>query len=366
MFRPTKLGPVVKDLPIIDQVIEEGYMILFDRFGPWDSDDAQFVHLSSASESLTKIIVDGYTAAGETATPEVMLMEGSWLTSEDVKYVIQIKDEFFHVILNTLVVILYIYSKDPDAKFVILLGNENNSRTPGAVTRQKNVEFLSKVLDDNSIVFSVLESEYEGGGNVYPIYGVRNALVVNDHLTTVQLSLGEIASLIERYVLEKIDVPSIATGRKLYISRERDVEERSPYLIEGDASSGYEDNSIRLYGEVALERYLESRGFEIVKESALGSIEEQVRLMKSASVLVGVTGTGLTNVLFMNSESTVIELKTEILWSTGDHDANNHYNYLSYAKGHRYISLDVSNKQGSTAISKLERLFNALDLDKLV
>jgi hypothetical protein len=27
--------------------------------------------------------------------------------------------------------------------------------------------------------------------------------------------------------------------------------------------------------------------------------------------------------------------------------------------------LDVSNKQGSTAISKLERLFNALDLDKL-
>jgi capsular polysaccharide biosynthesis protein len=215
-------------------------------------------------------------------------------------------------------------------------------------------------------VFSVLESEYEGGGNVYPVYGVRNALVVNDHLTTVQLSLGEIASLIERYVLEKIDVPSIATGRKLYISRERDVEERSPYLIEGDASSGYEDNSIRLYGEVALERYLESRGFEIVKESALGSIEEQVRLMKSASVIVGVTGTGLTNVLFMNSENTVIELKTEILWSTGDHDANNHYNYLSYAKGHRYISLDVSNKQGSTAISKLERLFNALDLDKLV
>jgi capsular polysaccharide biosynthesis protein len=216
----------------------------------------------------------------------------------------------------------------------------------------------------NSVHYEIVESELKE--NTFPIYKASNVVLVNDFLTTSQLSLGEISSLLNMYVLGKLDLPKhIGKGRKLYVSRGSSAESESAYLEPGNPASGYKSNTDRLYSEPMLEEYLKSKDFEIVKSSELGSIEDQVRLFNSASVVLGATGTGLTNLLFMQDGSTVIELRTEILWSTGDHDANNHYCYLSYGKGHTYMFVDISDKQASTAITKLDKLFNALDLDAL-
>jgi capsular polysaccharide biosynthesis protein len=193
---------------------------------------------------------------------------------------------------------------------------------------------------------------------------MKNVTLVDDFSTILQLSLADITYAIETYVLDKLELPT-RSGRKIYISRNNNVESDSAFVSPGDPTSGYTANGTRLFSESVLEKYLVSEGFEIVNVTLLDSIEEQVKLMNSASVLLGVTGTGLTNCLFLNTGSMVIELKVEILWPSGDHDANDHYFKLSYGKGHYYVSLDVSDKQGATAVKKLKTLFKALDTNNL-
>ena len=63
----------------------------------------------------------------------------------------------------------------------------------------------------------------------------------------------------------------------------------------------------KIINEDALEGLLKSRGFEIIEPDVL-SIPEQVSLMQETSVVVSAHGAALTNLLFVNENSTVIEL----------------------------------------------------------
>lgn len=365
MFRPTKLGANVTDLPIGETVSGDAYVYLFDKFGPWLSDSDQHLAVRDSLDSVHQEISTSYLDQRPSAQPSFALVKGSFLDSAKPTYVFNLKDEFFHLIINTLTAILSIHDKDTSSKFVIFTGNlDTNGYNPSTIERSRSLEFLSTVLNANSVRYQILQSELEE--DTFLIYKARNIVLVNDFLTTSELSLGEISSLINKYVLDKLDMPQRGgNGRKLYVSRGSSAETDSAYLEPGNPSSGYKSNTDRLYSEPELEAYLRTKGFEIVKSSELGRIEDQVRLFNSASVLLGATGTGLTNLLFMQDGSTVIELRVEILWSTGDHDANNHYCYLSYGKGHTYMFVDASDKQATTAIAKLDKLFNALDLDAL-
>jgi hypothetical protein len=263
-------------------------------------------------------------------------------------------------------VMLTTYERDPEARFVIIT---NNNREVGYVCspeqRIKNLEFLARICELNGIPIHFLDSEYEDGElQTYPVYPSKNITIVDDFSTILQLSLADINSVLKKYVLEKIELPP-KSEKKLYISRSTDISADSAFVIPGDTTSGYTNNGTRLFSEPLLEKYLISQGFEIVRIEQIPSIEDQIKLMNSASVLLGVTGTGLINSLFLKEGSMIIELKVEILWPSGDHDANDHYFKFSYGMSHYYVAMDVSDKQSTTAISKLETLFKVVDLDKL-
>lgn len=354
MFRNTKVGKSVEGLPIGDTYAGEVYLSLFDKFGPWESDSYQHILVEPTAEAIADYIQNVYTKENPNAPYSVKLKELDYLQSDSKKYIIPFKDEFFHYVLNTLVVILYIAERNPGAEFAVVLGNsETNGYWWKEDDRRKNVEFLELILNLNKISYKVLDPEYES--HKFEVYPAKNVVVVNDFLTTRELSLAEITSAINKYVLDKLDVP-VVPGKKIYVSRGEDVLSESAFVLAGVPESGYTTNSVRIYGEPELEEYLGSQGFEIFRFGSVESLEEQVRLFASAELVMGATGTGLVNVLFMNDKQNVIELKTEIKWFHGDHEANSHYVWLSYGKGHRYMFLDVSDKQAKTAISQLKRL----------
>jgi hypothetical protein len=367
MFRYTKLGESVAEIPYGVKHYGLIYLSLFDRFGPWLEDGEQHFHVGDSYLDVVSSVTTSYKTLGETEDlPTFVEVNDPILESEDHKYVIDLSNEFFHLILNTLSVILTIFRKDPKAVFVVLI---NNYGTVGYVCppgqKEKNIEFLKKVFKLNNIPAYFCETEYvDNDRHTYPIYTIKNVTLVDDFSTILKLSLADITYAMETYVLDKLNLPT-SRGRKLYISRNNNVIANSAFVVPGDPTSGYTTNGTRLFSESVLEDYLISEGFEIVNINLLDSIEEQVRLISSASVLLGVTGTGLTNCLFLNSGSMVIELKVEILWPSGDHDANDHYFKLSYGKGHYYVSLDVSDKQGATAVNKLKILFKALNINNL-
>jgi hypothetical protein len=354
VFRNTKVGKSVEGLPIGDSYAGEVYLSLFDKFGPWESDSYQHILAEATAEGITEYIQNVYTKENPSALWSVTLKDLDYLQSDSKKYIIPFKDEFFHYVLNTLVVILYIKEKDPDAQFVIMTGNaETNGYWWKEADRNKSVEFLELILNINNISYLLLDPEYEL--HKYQIYPAKNVFVVNDFLTTRELSLAEITFAINKYVLDKLNVP-VVPGKKIYISRGESVLAESAYEVTGIPESGYATNFVRIYGEPKLEEYLESQGFEIFRYNSVESLEDQVRLFASAELVMGATGTGLVNVLFMNDKQNVIELKTEIKWFHGDHEANSHYVWLSYGKGHRFMFLDVSDKQADTAIAELKRL----------
>ncbi len=89
------------------------------------------------------------------------------------------------------------------------------------------------------------------------------------------------------YVGSQWPVPS----KKLYISRSR-MKNR------------------RVMNEMEVEELLIQQGFQILYPEE-SNFEEQVKLFAECKVLVGLTGSGLTNMLFMQKGSAVVEFKME-------------------------------------------------------
>ena len=63
----------------------------------------------------------------------------------------------------------------------------------------------------------------------------------------------------------------------------------------------------RVINEFQIEKYFYSLGFRIIRTETL-SFTEQINLFRNASVVVGLHGAGLTNTIFMNKKTEVIEL----------------------------------------------------------
>jgi len=111
---------------------------------------------------------------------------------------------------------------------------------------------------------------------------------------------------------------------------------------------------------------MESKGFDVLDIESLSSIEEQIEVISSAAIVVGSTGTGLINQLFMKDSQVLVELRVELGQLDQIHRIVPEYYYLSTGKQHFHFVLDVRDKQAATAIDKLDQLFQNLDLDGLI
>lgn len=96
--------------------------------------------------------------------------------------------------------------------------------------------------------------------------------------------------LLRRYIFSKLGLPAEPTShRRLYISR-KDAKMR------------------RVLNELELVTWLKTRGFEVLQLEGL-TPDEQATAFRDAEIVVGLHGAGLTNVLFCETGSTLIELR---------------------------------------------------------
>jgi capsular polysaccharide biosynthesis protein len=98
---------------------------------------------------------------------------------------------------------------------------------------------------------------------------------------------------------------------------------------------------------------LEAMGFLIVRPESL-SIRVQVELFSQAEIFVGITGSALNNMMFMQPESSVIEFRMK--------DDNSNLHYFSYASAHqlKYYYLSCFTDQDDVLKSNFTIDVNAL------
>jgi capsular polysaccharide biosynthesis protein len=116
----------------------------------------------------------------------------------------------------------------------------------------------------------------------------------------------------------------------------------------------------RVVNENEIEEFFIRMGFMIIQAEKL-SFEEQINLFKSTNVLVGFHGAGLTNMIFMNSNTKVIEMvkdsnsTNEIFRDISSH--NNIDYYRLYLSGNR----DIIHKGTSINIYAMIDLLSQFD-----
>jgi hypothetical protein len=260
--------------------------------------------------------------------------------------------------------IFYIKENDPNAVFVINI--------PRAYTEtddtDTSINLLVEFLEINNIDFYTIDGIGSGSsGDIVdiPIYKVQNCTVITYDFPRF-MSYKDLATLSEKYILARLPATKSVSGErlKIYVSRGSSIGPGETFE-NSNPDIGYADNSIRMYEEYILEDYLKSCGFTVVDSFNTSSLSEQIQFMNSVDVLVGVTGTGLVNSIFMSKGKTIIELQVELPHHDHETVIVSDYWQLSQAKEHTYIGIDLIDKQGATAVKKLKSLFGALDLDKL-
>ena len=88
--------------------------------------------------------------------------------------------------------------------------------------------------------------------------------------------------------------------KKLYVSR-CGTRSRPQEYPEDKANMITDDR--RVFNEEHLEKLFLEMGFEIIDPEPFTSLKEQIKLFRSAKVVAGVTGAGLSNFMFTNSKS---------------------------------------------------------------
>lgn len=147
---------------------------------------------------------------------------------------------------------------------------------------------------------------------------------------------------------------------KIYISR-RHIPDRSYQQIEGIKCN--DDN--RLYDHYVLEDYLAKKGFHIVIPEMLTNFQEQMQLFANAKTIISLTSSGISNMIFMPSGSTVIEFVTPIATPIGDLSNGNivkgfegiHHLYhaMSFIKNHAYVGIPNPTKKSEDIIKLIEQ-----------
>jgi hypothetical protein len=348
-----------------------------------------FICRTEHTEVSSKILEvhESYYGSGWAAA-STLLMDPVLLSS-DHKYIIYMREEFWHFLFNTLIVIAAIHKMNPQAVFVVVTGPiEVKTHEGPKNNKQKLVTFLLHFFLKNKILYYMIPSidfpetynDVNNSSDVrnrlrvnppngrlynYLIYKAKNVTVVDTSETiTSTITIKDIKNLIGSHINSE-EFDNIKANKKVYITRGNREVEPEPFIQNKDLSVGYKSSKVRIYEEDFLEQYLETQGFEIVDFSTLSDIQDQIKLMHATSVLVGATGTGMINMLFMQDKKVVIELKVEQGSGETTHSMNPQYTYYSSAKDHLYIGIDAADKQAKTAVEKLKVLFTSLNLEAL-
>ena len=231
------------------------------------------------------------------------------IIDERIKFLLPIDFSFFHFIKDCI-------GRVANAYEICLKNNYSNYLFifPYDLIQNENLNFLKKYLKNLKIDYIFLEkSNYILKAN--KIYYEET----NFHDLIPHPSINIYETCKELFIENK----EIKPFKKVYLTRrltgstlmENDLYNQNEKIEIKDGSIRPFTN-IRLFEEEKIENFFEKNGFEIIcPENTFNNIEDQIKYFYEVKTLVSLSGGGLGNIFFMQPETNVIELQTDIIQS---------------------------------------------------
>ena len=134
---------------------------------------------------------------------------------------------------------------------------------------------------------------------------------------------------------------------------------RKIYIDRSDSTSNIKDLRF-IINENQVKELLINKGFKAVRLSSL-SFVKQVELFNSADTIVGLHGAGLSNILFCEPDTKIIEIKPAHVGNMYERLGNNlSLNYINLKSDSQNININQPNQLGDIKVdlNKLEKLIN--------
>lgn len=195
----------------------------------------------------------------------------------NIKNAILVTDEkseyFFHFLIDSLQRLqLYKDSSFSNLDFPVLLEK-----------KLYELDFIKTSLDTFNLKYELVENN-----QIYKI----NKLIVPYHLTNSGNYNVEVVKNLNKRFIEMFSDNLTSRKRKIWISRQN-----------------ARIRKIKNYLEI--EDILKKFGFEILEFENVSNFSEQIKIIRSASVIGSIHGGGLSNMLFLDERCSVIEVRGE-------------------------------------------------------
>lgn len=272
--------------------------------------------------------------------------------SEDKKIFLEVSSSQFHLLYNTLGTILHLFEQDKETLFILNADEINSNSLAGTLK-----DFFFNLLDYHNIRYETYSNNLGlGMVNAKNFYSRRN--------NYVDIISHKPVTSITKYTNSFIEKNNVAPFRKIYLSRkivnqEKDISYGSDDIIQINRKL-----FDRIDNEEKLEKYFSENGFEIVYPENFKTFEDQILFFNEVQTVVSLSGAGLSNGIFMQQNSNIVELLTSHYVWRPRYENNKriisiteeeHFFYASIAfeKGLNYIAINNKEKNADILINRI-------------
>lgn len=274
------------------------------------------------------------------------------IISDNKKVLVQLTTSYYHFIHDQLGSILYYNQEHPEYEIIVDIAHA----LPYMHPENTMYDTVFEMLDMSKIKYTKIDSSKINGINL------NNFLFIHTNLMS-----KDMPRRLHEFFARFVDDPTIVPFRNVYLSR-TGVDFGRDYSDSFDQSRGYPkilQNDYRVDDNEKLDEFFESYGFDVVvPETGFKTFREQINYMYSVKTMVSISGSGLTNSIFMQPGQTVVEITSPMITTnpprytnTGleeyNADIHHYFSPLSFKRKHVHISIANRTKKTSDVISTM-------------
>jgi hypothetical protein len=252
------------------------------------------------------------------------------LTGRDGKAMVFINCSFFTFIFQSLPTIMFYYSRIINRGTKLYIQELPKTETKDWKGAK---DFLIKYLTDIEVEFEFLNKK------------TLNSIKINNcwilHNDFSPLGIRILNSKTKKYLVSS----NIKPFRKIFVARDKSLTQR----VDDDSR---------------IQKFFVDAGFEIVYPEQFNSFIDQINYFSECKVLSGISGSALSNSVFMKPGGTVIELLSIFEPNGADCPVEIHHYYKIMANVMRHLYLSISNLSGESEDFVNNK--NALDVIKML
>jgi hypothetical protein len=298
-------------------------------------------------------------------------LEGSpekykFLLSDDIKFFPFMNLRFYHLTLDSIPSVLYEieYQKSLEKSISIVMSPIEYDYKGHDRNLKSIIDFFTSSLEKLNVdIKTIPMPEFEVvNEESFLVVPVRNIYTIKgkDWHTTYSVKLG-----IDLYK-KAIKNSKITPYRNVFLSREdsfdtKEVSLKELKYLKNKKYVDFPKNYCRIDSEDRVVKKLqENTELDYVQSGNFKSFEDQINFFNETKVLISVTGSGLSNCMFMQPGTLVIELLTPLILGEMETDSysqiiENHYSGLAAIFGINYMAIP-HDRSAETILEKIDNL----------